>query len=337
MNSRLTSNFDAAPKVSVDGLPELGELKVHNHLLGDHSALDVAWKSDGYWFFKDVLDKAAVGRLRDEYVRELEGQAVIEPSGATSTERSVVYNGNSLEKFPFRMEPLAARAPWRAFAADPAIHAFFTRLLGNEPFWVPIAEYRATPPATDPHKRRLDYVHQDGPYSPGIDFRILWIPLAEIDRDTGGLILAEGLTEQVNRHRIASDGTNHEIPVEDLPANSWRHTTYQAGDVLLMNLWTPHTGLSNVSNRFRLSLDLRIMSTADRCPAIGEIKAISPSSLVMDVNGQSLSLRILPDTYVRNHMGQKLSPAATVEYFTPGSTAIVGHSDGVATVVRPPH
>lgn len=335
MNSQAKgiSEVDSA----LDGLPPLGELKVHNDLLGDLAALDAAWTRDGYWFFKDVLDKAAVGRLRDEFVRELERQSVIDQPGEATTERSVVYNGHSLENFPFRMEPLAARAPWRAFASDPAIHQFFKLLLGDEPFWIPIAEYRATPPTQDPRKRRLDYVHQDGPYSPGIDFRILWIPLAEIDRATGGLVLAEGLTEKINRHRIASDGTNHEIPPENLPADSWRHTTYQAGDVLLINLWTPHTGLSNVSNRFRLSLDIRIMSVADRCPAIGVIKEISADSLTIETNGQILSLNIVPETYARNHMGQKLSPEAIVEYFKPGSTAIVAHTGGVATVVRPPH
>lgn len=314
----------------------IGELKVHNHLLGDLEALDRAWIQDGYWFFKAVLDRGAVARLRAKYVEELERQGVIDPPGSSPTEQSVQYNGRSLENFPHRMEPLAQREPWRAFAAEPAVHAFFTQLLGDEPFWVPIAEYRATPPAADRQRERFDYVHQDGPYSPGIDFRILWIPLARIDSDVGGLVLAEGLTDKINRHRIVA-GTNKAIPLEAVPASSWRRTIYEAGDVLLMNLWTPHTGVSNLSDRFRLSLDIRIMSRSDRCPIIGRILNISPTALTIQGEAGPVALRIGPDTYARNHMGEKLTADGIVEFFRIGSTAIVAHTGDLATVVRPPH
>jgi hypothetical protein len=331
MNSRATvSGIRGDTPVSIR------ELEVHNDLLGDLEALDRAWIRDGYWFFKSVLDRGAVARLRAKYVEELERQGVIDPPGSDPTEQSVRYNGRSLENFPHRMEPLAQQEPWRAFAAEPAIHAFFTRLLGDEPFWVPIAEYRATPPAADRQRERFDYVHQDGPYSPGIDFRILWIPLALIDSDVGGLVLAEGLTDKINRHRIVA-GTNKAIPLEAVPADSWRRTTYEAGDILLMNLWTPHTGVSNLSDRFRLSLDIRIMSRSDRCPIIGRILNISPTALTIEGEAGPVVLRIGPDTYARNHMGEKLTADGIVEFFRIGSTAIVAHTGDVATVVRPTH
>lgn len=337
MSSLISDNIAAVSNVRDDGLPELAELKVHNALLGNLPALDAAWKQDGYWFFKNVLDKGVVGRLRQVFVMELEKLGVIDPPGTASTERSVRYNGKSLENFPYRMEALAGRAPWREFAAEPTIHEFFTQLLGDEPFWVPIAEYRATPPVSGQRKSRLDYVHQDGPYSPGIDFRILWIPLAEIDRDVGGLILAEGLTELINRHGIAKDGSNTAVPLDALPPGCWRHTTYQAGDVLLMNLWTPHTGVSNRSDRFRLSMDIRIMSKSDRCPIIGEIAAISPTALTIKAKDELVSLQIVPETYARNHLGEKLSAKGIIDFFLPGTTAIVARVGDIATVVRPPH
>jgi hypothetical protein len=322
--------------VQAASFPIMGELKTHNHLLGDLAALDAAWETDGYWFFRDVLDRAAVGRLRAVFVEELERQGVIDPVGEASTERSVRYNGASLERFPFRMEPLAQRAPWRALVAEPPIHAFFTRLFGEAPFWVPVVEYRATPPVQDPSRPRFDGVHQDGPYSPGIPFRICWIPLAEIDAEVGGLALVEGLTEQVNRHPL-SEGSNTKIPLEALPADRWRRTTYQAGDLLLMNLWTPHSGLSNISDRFRLSLDHRVMARSDRCPYVGAVKAISETSVTLVSEGREVTLRITPDTYVRNDFGVKLHGAAIAEFHRPGQVAIVAFEGDMATVVRPPH
>lgn len=311
-------------------------LTPHNALLGDHQALAEAWERDGYWFFKDVLDKDAVARLRTVWIEELERQGVIDPVGGADTSRSVRYNGASLERYPFRMEPLAEKAPWRGFVAEPAIEAFFTRLFGCAPFWVPIAEYRAIPPTADRSQVRFDALHQDGPYSPGIPFRICWIPLAEIDQDIGGMAVCEGLTEKVNRHPLVN-GTNVAIPPEDLPAERWRHTTCEAGDLLLMNLWTPHSGLSNLSDRFRLSIDLRVMESSARCPIVGCIQSITPERVVIvDESGETV-LDIDTDTYVRNTEGQKLPPQGIVEFYQSGSRVIAAHDNGRATVIRPPH
>lgn len=316
--------------------PPMGELKTHNHLLGDRPALDTAWERDGYWFFRGVLDAGAVGRLRQVYIDELERQGVIDPVGDAPTDKSVRYNGVSLAAYPFRMEPIAARAPWRSFVAEPPIRAFFTRLFGEEPFWVPVVEYRATPPQQDPARSRFDGVHQDGPYSPGIPFRICWIPLAEIDSDVGGLALVEGLTERINRHPLA-DGSNTAIPVDSLPADAWRRTTYQAGDVLLMNLWTPHSGLSNRSDRFRLSMDHRVMGRSEGCPLVGQLLAIDATSVTLVAEGREIILRLDADTYVRNDVGRKLAGDAIGEFYKPGQEVIVAFDGNRATVVRPPH
>lgn len=328
MNS--TTDPDSAQKL------QMTPLKPHNSLLGDQQALAEAWERDGYWFFKDVLDKGAIGRLRAIYTQELECQGVIDPVGDADTSRSVRYNGASLESYPFRMEPLAERAPWRELVAEPLIEAFFTRLFGCPPFWVPIAEYRAIPPAADKQRGRFDALHQDGPYSPGIPFRICWIPLAEIDQDIGGMAVCEGLTEKINRHPKIN-GTNMAIPPEDLPADRWRHTTCQAGDLLLMNLWTPHSGLSNLSDRFRLSIDLRVMESSAQCPIVGRVQSITPEQIVVvDESGES-TLSVDADTYVRNTVGHKLMGDAITEFYRPGVPVIVAHENGTATVIRPPH
>ena len=329
---------DAVRVASPQSAPATHEFKTHNDLIGNLAALDEAWERDGYWFFRDVLDKDAVGRLRATFVEELERQGVIDPVGDAPTDRSVRYNGASLANYPFRMEPLADRQPWRAFVAEKPINDFFTRLFGDEPFWVPVVEYRATPPSQDPARSRIDGIHQDGPYSPGIPFRICWIPLAEIDEDVGGLMCAEGVAaDKENFHPTDDGGSNSMIPLESFPADCWRRTTYQAGDVLLMNLWSPHTGLSNVSDRFRLSLDHRVMAKRDKCPIVGEVVTIAPDRVEVRDGSGVTSLRIKPDTYVRNHMGEKLSDQQIVDFFKPGSPVIIAHDDDLATVVRPPH
>jgi hypothetical protein len=321
-----------------EALPITQELKTHNHLIGDLAALDAAWEQDGYWFFRDVLDKGAVARLRQNWIDELETQSVIAPVGSAPTDKSVAYNGASLASYPFRMEPIAAKRPWVSFVAEKPINDFFTRLFQDDPFWVPVVEYRATPPQQDTSKSRIDGIHQDGPYSPGIPFRICWIPLAEIDADIGGLILAEGMAAgQTNYHPKVAGGSNGAIRLEDIPADRWRRTTYQAGDVLLMNLWTPHTGLANRSDRFRLSMDHRVMARGAKCPFVGVIKEIAEDRVVAADGAGARVFSIDPDTYVRNHMGQKLNGAEITAFHTPGSEVIIAYDGDRASVVRPPH
>lgn len=211
-----------APKLA----PETRELKTHNHLLGNRTALDEAFERDGYWFFRDVLDKGAVGRLRQVYVTELESQGVVDPVGNAPTDRGVPYNGASLDHFPPHMEPLDEGESWKAFVAEKPIHDFFANLLEDEPVWLPIVEYRATPPAQD-RVRRLSGIHQDGSTIVGIPFHICWVPLAEIDAETGGIVFAGGHAQRVHRAPLEPDGSKAFIPLNHLPEDCWHHTTYE--------------------------------------------------------------------------------------------------------------
>ncbi len=70
-------------------VPATSEPRTHNHLIGNLPALQEAMDRDGYWFFRDVLDKDAVARLRRIYTDELENVGAIDPVGDASTEGSV--------------------------------------------------------------------------------------------------------------------------------------------------------------------------------------------------------------------------------------------------------
>ena len=72
-----------------DDTPPMREFNVSNHLLNDRAGLEAAWERDGYWFFRDVLDKDAVGRLRAVYLKVMNELGVIDP---TRTD-AAVHNG----------------------------------------------------------------------------------------------------------------------------------------------------------------------------------------------------------------------------------------------------
>lgn len=331
-------DMQTAGIAAAGGVPPVSDLKTHNHLLGNREALDEAWARDGYWLFRDVLDQGALARLRRAYFAELERLGVADPvEDDRSTEAGIRYNGASLADFPVHFSPKAKGLAWRNFVDEAPIKAFFTELLGDEPFWVPVVEYRATPPAGSGAGNRLTGIHQDGPNSPGIPFRICWVPVAEIDYDVGGMILAEGCADEVNRHPILADGSNSFIRVEDIPPDRWRHSTLRAGDLLLVNKWTPRSGLSNVSDRFRLSFDHRVMAKSDKCPIVGEVVSIACDRIeIRDESGVTM-LRIEPSTYVRGLSGHRVSGDEFYKPFESGSPVIAAHDNGLATVVRPPH
>ena len=322
-------------------VPAASEPKTHNHLIGDLPALQAAMDRDGYWFFRDVLDRDAVARLRRIYTEELEQVGAIDPVGDAPTEASVRPNGRqpSVDVNAISGMPFSRGSVWRSFVDDRPIHDFLVNLLGEEPFWKPSAVYRTTPPNPDAAAaERLTGLHQDGPSNPGVDFITMWVPLAEIDADVGGIIFAEGLTDHVNRHRIDEHGSNKGIAPENLPAGSLRHTTYRPGDVLFMDCWTPHSGLTNVSDRFRLSLDQRIVRPGTQRPFIGEVVSLTPDRIeVRDDSGVTSTARIVESSYTRATANDVLRGQALVDALPPGTRVIVGHRDGVATLVRKTH
>ncbi|MEQ1881889.1 MAG: phytanoyl-CoA dioxygenase family protein [Burkholderiales bacterium] len=313
------------------------EPKVHNHLLGDFAALDRALDTEGYWFFRDVLDKDAIARLRRIYTEELEAFDVIDPVGDAPTEASVPYNGRGdVTRLPRHMDPIADRKAWQTFVAEKPIHDFLVRLLGGEPFWKPVVEYRATPPGQQA-ANRLTGIHQDGPATPGVDFITMWVPVAEIDWQVGGITFAEGFAQPVNRRVYDETGTARGVPINALPEDCWCHTTWRPGDVLFMNCWLPHSGLTNISDRFRLSFDHRVMRRGSIHPVIGDVVSIAPDRIeVRDEQGVK-ALRIEHETYARTTHHDRLWGDAILKEFAPGTRVIVGHDNGVATVIRPTH
>lgn len=319
-------------------VPSTTEPKTHNHLIGDLPALQEAMDRDGYWFFREVLDKDAVARLRRIYTDELEKLGVIDPIGDAQAEDCVRPNGKSSDVDISGALPIERSGVWQSFVEEKPIHDFLVRLLGEEPFWKPITVYRATPPDKSTMSNRTLGYHQDGPTTPGLDFLTMWTPLAEVDWETGGITFAEGLTDHVNLAEVDETGSSSMILPENMPEGCLRHTTYRPGDVLFMNCWTPHTGLTNVSDRFRLSLDHRVIRPGAKRPYVGVVTAIAPDRIKMrDDGGDIVSVAIDDSSYVRATGTERIFGQEIVDAFPPGTRVIVVQENGVATLVRLTH
>jgi len=315
--------------------PAMGEFNVSNHLLGDREALKAAWERDGYWFFRDVLDKEVIARIRQVHIDYLTEMGLIDP-GAPEPR----YNGADYAHVPVNSNQtkLNDRKLHKMLHEAPTINAFFADLFGCDPFWVPFTIHRNNPPVTDRSKPRFDMIHADGFYNEGLPFLICWVPLDVIDEDVGGLAVVEGVHRQPSLHKRV-DMKIMPIRAEDVPEGHWRRTTYRPGDVLLMDLDTPHSGLSNISkDRFRFSMDTRIMPSDGNTPFVGSIVAVSDSEVTLtDAKGGQHTLRFDEKSFVRGNMGDQMPLSAIPSRYHPGDEIIV-LTDGDRVInLRPQH
>lgn len=325
--------------MQISNAPPMSEFKVSNPLLGDRKALDAAWERDGYWFFRDVIDRQAIARLKQAYMGVLKNIGVVDSDAAEP-----IHNGASLENYPIaRVEdldrdPLFLLNPMKTFVAEPAIHEFFKRLIDDEPVWLPVTEYHALPPAQDRSRNRLNFIHRDSTTNPLIPFRICWIPLSVIDEEMGGLALTEGL----HRPRPLDDPPSPipqtmPIPETAIPRSSWRRTIYRPGDLLVFDMDSPHSGLANYSTHFRLSMDIRLMRASDKLPAIGSVTAVDDSAIsVTSEDGKTERFLFDEKTYCRSYGGIKPAALHDIPKLAGiGAKVIVSSERGVARLIRP--
>lgn len=301
-------------------VPSTREPKTHNHLIGDLPALEEAIDRDGYWFFRDVLDKDAIGAIRKVYQDYL-----VEMGVADADDPECRYNGADYSGLPINsnVTKLNEAKVHRMLHEAPAINAFFTRLFGCDPFWVPITVHRTNPPVQDRSGSRFDFIHDDGVYNEGLPFLICWVPVDDIDADVGGLALVEGMSRKPTLHRREGMKINP-IQIEDVPEDKWRRTHYRPGDVLLMDLRTPHSGISNIStDRFRLSMDTRIMPSSGNVPIVGTLTEVSSEGVsVADAKGVH-RLNFDANSFVRGLRGDQMPLADVPARYAAGDGVIV--------------
>lgn len=322
----------------VDIVPTMREFNVSNDLLGDHAALQKRWDEDGYLFFRDVLDHEPLERMRALLADHLDRNGFVDRN-----DRALRWTGKARENFSFfPVKEMNERRAARTVMEDPAIRAFFRRLFDVPLYWVPFTEYRTSPPAIDKNRTRFDFIHEDAIYSDRLDFIICWIPLSDIDAQVGGLAVAEGLHKHACLHEKDGDKI---IPIDlaSVPENAWRRTHYRLGDVLLMSRRTPHSGLSNHSDRFRLSIDTRILPQGGsfpfepRLPYVGTLTSIMPDRIVvLDADGEHV-LRLDETSYLRGFQGNRVRGDEIADVYHPGCEVIVAHEGGLVQTLRPQH
>jgi 1-deoxypentalenic acid 11beta-hydroxylase len=266
----------------------MDELTVSNELLSDPERLDDRFRSAGYLFFRDVLDKSLVTELVKPLLRELQVEGIAsEAAEPTSTGRPVEdMNEQRLH------EVLAYDRLWHA---PDTIH-FFERLF-HEPVWV----FRQTQiRVMAPSKEVYDTpAHQDGGYIKGTEFRTFWTPLVDAPPEIGGLGLVPGSHLRGPRLHVACEDKisfTHRLNVGGVelePEEAFATADYRVGDVVAFHPYMVHRSQPNRSaDRLRLSMDVRVQ------PARSERGYVATHTAMEARENSRASAGWFPDTKV---------------------------------------
>jgi len=301
-----------------------GELESCNHLLDDHAALEAFYEDNGYVLLRGVFDLDAVAEARDAMLKVASDLGLTEPGDITGKWTGKASPGG-LEESPL-YSGIAKK-----LLEHPASLAVLEKVLGEKPCAMPNVQYRAYPPHS-----AWGTVHQDGFYSPGIhDYKPVWVPLTPCSRAMGGLALAVKQNKRGYLHNT-SKTSPFPIPKDAIPADSWATTDYMPGDVLIVNPYTPHTGLANTSDRLRLSFDSRVQSAANPSAFAATVKSATPTTLTVAIDdGGEKTFTVDEDTFIRVvNPGIRETLAGFEVYTKPGMRIVVVKDGDRAVMLR---
>jgi hypothetical protein len=104
-----------------------------------------------------------------------------------------------------------------------------------------------------------------------------WIPLGDVGLSDGPLAVLKGSHNlpsyqrvretygraDVDRDNIESFFSHDPLEITARYGGQWQTTAFRAGDLLFFGMFTMHGAIANLSNRFRLSTDLRFQPVSE--------------------------------------------------------------------------
>lgn len=302
------------------------ELRVSNQKLGNPEAIREALESEGYVFFRDVIDRRLLAHVKRGVMAWFEAENVIEV-----VDDAPMYNGQDMSRLGEYPAGLTETNMWEWFALRPELQGLYQDVFGEAGWVLPIGSYQFHWPGRPDCWSRI---HQDGPHNVGMHFLTFWFPLMPIPEELGGLAIVPRPASLGSLHGKLEDGeVTPYIAGETFSADDWYRSDYQPGDVLIFGLTTPHCGMPNASDRLRLSIDIRVQAASAPRPIEGVVLAGSSDSIVIASDaGDLVSLAVDSGTYLRpDRYGPRPDPHDFV-----GRRVLATEEDGCARLIRIP-
>ena len=245
----------------------LGTLRESQRLLPDMQALHAQFAEDGYLLLRGLIDREKVKMARSTILHYMHDQHVLTPDapilegvmprgGRGAKMRRIAYHEDVLaviqadELFNF----------FGAYFGEPALTFEYKwlRAVGNEQY-------------TGAH---YDFVYMGRGSG---NLHTVWIPLGDTTVDHGTLAVCKGshslpsfarIRDTYGRMDVDRDGidgwfTKDPMEIVEKFGGEWQTGEFFMGDVILFGMHTMHASTTNLTNRFRLSCDVRFQPASD--------------------------------------------------------------------------
>lgn len=249
---------------------EMGELRASNDLLGDIPALHTRMAEDGYLLLRGLIDPDKVLRARRTVLEHMQTQDALTPN--TPVLEGVMPRGGRSVPMMGR-KGVAYHGDVLAVIESAELYAFFDSYFGQPSLTFDYKWLRAVgnEQYTGAH---FDYVYM-GQGSPNL--HTVWIPMGEIPIEQGVLAMCRGSHSldsferlrqtygrmDVDRDHVEGWFTRDPMEIVEKFGGEWLVSAYGAGDVMIFGMHTMHASTTNLTNRFRLSCDVRYQPAAD--------------------------------------------------------------------------
>jgi len=235
-------------------------------LLGDPEALRERAEKDGMLYFKGLIPREDILKVRMDILRLLEKRGLTDSrhelaegmADAEAVDRlpaqELAWNGVGVTFEVYR--EVQKLESFHALAHHANLLAMYRDLFGDEPFphprnigriMLPHREVKATP-------SHQDFLHIQGEEATWT----AWIPLGDVPRELGGLAVLAGSHRSGLLGVVEAPGAGGLESILCGLDYEWRTVDYEAGDVLTFNSLTVHKSTPNrVPGRIRMSCDYR--------------------------------------------------------------------------------
>lgn len=249
---------------------DLGELRASHDLLDNIPALHERMQTDGYLLLRGLIERTKVLKARETVLNHMHQAKALTPD-------TPVLEG---------VMPKGGRGVRLMGKGGISHHPNVLAVLEAEELFTFFEAYFAQPAVTFTYKwlrgvgnEQYTGAHCDTVYM-GLgsqNLHTVWIPFGDVPVEQGTLTMCVGSNHHpefekirqtygrmdVDRDRIDGWFTKDPLELSEKFGGSWQTTNFQAGDAMIFGLYTMHASTTNLTNRFRLSCDVRYQPAGD--------------------------------------------------------------------------
>ncbi len=254
----------------------------------DAATLQSRFSGSGYLFFRNLIDRKRIERVRDSAIGGLKAHGFVKEDAVTEPQWSGKWpETNELSPDGAVTADIVKLGVLEELARTSELIYLLGRVLGGEVFcWADnktrirmmLSGKKSMQVANGPKFSFTTPGHQDYYFFRPVEFCTVWIPLMDIDETVGGLAIGKG-SKQEGLHEVWWKGKEYLGVAESLEqANAWRadggvvvagtvksgnqgrtwlRSDFQMGDALIFHPLMMHAGIANESDMVRISADFR--------------------------------------------------------------------------------